>query len=243
MKIEVKGSSEKPYIVDTEELTCTCPNWRFKCRHFTPDSDGRLCKHLVQVFDEHPELKPYILKKKDQIERQSQLESGGIVRYPRAIFDIYANFINTLFETNSMMITDHKICGEYTRMLDMVDKLDVVFSMKESNSSDAIFNLLELNGTVIKVRRTENEATYLEDGMIEVNYVSVPVNQFAFECLFRNGPTSEILRLKEKTRAKGYELTNKGLKTPDGNYEVFDLRSEESIYNWLGIPFKYPWDR
>lgn len=243
MKIEVKGSSEKPYIVDTEELTCTCPNRRFKCRHFTPDSDGRLCKHLFQVFEEHPELKPYILKKKDQVERQSLQESDGVTRYPRPIFDIYVSYIKSLMDTNSSLIKKYEICGEYRTMQDMVGSIDVVFVMNEGQKSDSLFNQIEMNGTVTKVRRDIDQATYLEDAMIESNYIAVSEDVWAFAVLFRTGPTDEVLRLKRLTEPKGYDLTPLGFKDSDGKYHSFDITSEEGIYQWLNTPYKQPWDR
>ena len=89
MIIEVEGSAEQPYKVDTENLTCTCPNFRFKCRHFSMDNPDRLCKHLHEVFEKHPELKPASLNKQESLMANGGVEKDGKTRYPREVFDLY----------------------------------------------------------------------------------------------------------------------------------------------------------
>lgn len=242
MKVEVMGSGKLPYIVDTEQVTCSCPNWKYRCSHFPMENPGRQCKHLQQVFEEHPEYLPYNLKVKSQIESNGSPDADGKIRYPRVIFDAYVAYIRSLMSNNTNIVKNYEICGSYRRLAERVSDLDVLIILQDGAHPDGLFNQVENIGSE-KLWRGEKKASYKLDGIIQVDFKVVPEESWAFSVCHFTGSKSENIRLRRLALNKGYSLSEYGLKDNDGVMHQFDIKSEQDLYNWLGTPYKYPWDR
>lgn len=60
--VRVKGSQRgRIYEVDLKNATCTCPDWQERRSGVALDKPDRLCKHLVRLYQERPELVPAAL--------------------------------------------------------------------------------------------------------------------------------------------------------------------------------------
>lgn len=58
-RLRVKSSSgRRSYELDPARATCTCPDWQERRSGVPEDKPDRLCKHLVRLYRERPELVP-----------------------------------------------------------------------------------------------------------------------------------------------------------------------------------------
>jgi len=240
MKVEVKGSSEFPYIVDTKEVTCTCANFRYRCRHFSITHENRICKHIQQVFDEHPELKPSELIFTDRI--QGSVIEDGKVRYPRSAFSMYIKEISSVIEAFSNIIERYEICGSYRRMCDKISDLDYLIVIKEGSDIDIFYDYLEVTYGYSKLWRGDLKASYMIDGYVQVDFKVVPRESWAYSTLHYTGSKEENIRLRRRANDMGLSLSEYGLKDHEGNL-VAELETEKSIYEYLSLPYKEPFER
>jgi DNA polymerase (family 10) len=243
MKFEIKGNAKDPYIVDTEELTCTCPRWKFHCRHFTKENEGRLCKHLEKVLCDHPELKPVWMMKADQIESSGLPDPDGKVRYPRSIFDMYVVDLKSLLIRFDNIIEKYEFCGSYRRMAERVSDLDILLVLREGQDPSALFDYCEQFLGYIKLWRGDKKASYKVDGFIQVDFKIVPKESWAFAIAHYTGPKSHNIMLRQRASSLGYSLSEYGLKDKEGNIHTFEIKTEEGIYDFLKLPFVQPWNR
>lgn len=243
MIIEVEGSAEQPYKVDTENLTCTCPNFRFKCRHFSMDNPDRLCKHLHEVFEKHPELKPASLNKQESLMANGGVEKDGKTRYPREVFDLYTKDIRNLLEQYSTDVQKFEFCGSYRRLCSRVSDLDVLMVMHEGKTPDALFDYCEQILGYEKLWRGEKKASYTIDGYVQVDFKVVPLESWAFATLHYTGSKETNIKMRRRACDMGLSLSEYGFKDRDGNPIEGNFDTEKSIFNYLQLEYKEPWDR
>lgn len=90
--MEIKGSKNKYYTVDLDELTCTCKDWTCRRHNFPKNNENRLCKHLKEAI----ELNRTIGDKKSVSVPNSVIdELGSILTSSNKIlrFNVYNNII------------------------------------------------------------------------------------------------------------------------------------------------------
>ena len=242
MKIEVQGSSKDPYIINTEEITCTCPNFRYRTRHFAISNPNRLCKHLYKIYEDRPELKPAIINKQDVLMSTAEVDADGKTRYPRTMFDSYVSDTLTVLQKFSI-IKQFEFCGSYRRLMPMVSDIDVLIVLEPENSSpDVIFDYFENILNYNRLWRGDKKASYKVDGYVQIDFKIVPRESWVFALCHYTGSKEENIRLRRLANAKGLKLNEYGI-YKDDEFIGQDIKTEEDLYLFLEIPYKSPYDR
>jgi DNA polymerase/3'-5' exonuclease PolX len=240
MEIKVQGSRKEPYMVDTEKITCTCPHFKFRSRNFSIDNENRLCKHLLKVFDEHPEQKPAIISKLDS--GSSNIDKDGKIRYSRQVFDQYVSEIRSVLQSFSI-IKLFEFCGSYRRLSPRVSDLDVLLVLEpESSSPDPIFNYFEEVLNYDRLWRGDKKASYKTDGYIQIDFKIVPEISWPFALCHYTGSKEENIRLRRLANSKGLSLNEYGI-YKDKEFIGQGIKTEQDLYSFLGIPYKSPYNR
>lgn len=244
--IEIKGSKVDPYRVDTEELTCTCPDFIHRRKYFSTENPERLCKHLCKVFEDNPNLKPSYLKKLDMIETSGVENQDGKVRYPRSIVDFYVEDLKSILRSFSQNIIEkYEICGSYRRLASYVSDIDVLLTLSKGASLTSLKNYFELVPYEI-LWGGELKMSMIMENFIQVDFKVVTESSWPFALCHFTGSKGENLRLRRRANDLGYSLSEYGLrhlKDPNSEYFNFEITSEEGVYKFLNLPYKAPWDR
>jgi len=236
MEVKVQSESGHEYTVDTEELTCTCPNFRFSRRHYTKSHPERMCKHIRQVFDEHPELMPSDIRRQEvEAEQKSQDSSLG-EGYPRVLFDGDYGLFRRLFDELGWKWS---VTGAYRRNALRIPELEILIA-KEDFKLESIQQQIEFAmGAVVTVE--EDTIEIVMNLFRHIKLFLVPKDEFATRLFFTTGPKEEVLRLIKTAEDKGLILNQQDLFGLDG--EPLNIKDESEIYEQLGLPFINEWNR
>lgn len=247
MIIEVQGSSSTPYKVDTEKVTCTCPNFRYRCSHFSVDSENRLCKHLREVYEQHPELASVaiqiVLGKYADTTMEPTEDPDGKTRYPISFFDSYVFDIKSIMKNYSQDIDKYEFCGSYRRRAERVSDLDVLIVLKDGHSPEDMLNYCEQIMGYERLWRGDKKASYKIDGIVQVDFKFVPADSWAFATMHFTGSKNYNIMCRQKSLQLGYSLSEYGFKDKDGNIHTFGCNTEEDIHRFLKLPYLEPWNR
>jgi hypothetical protein len=236
MIIEVNGS--KPgtsHKVDTESVTCTCQDFRFKRSNYSKESINRQCKHISKVFRDHPELAP-VQVVDDSGVNSNLVDKDGISRYSRTLFSPYVKIVENII----LKFPDVKrvvLCGEFERLLDRVDKLTFLVIC---NSFQSLCSYIEQSLFPIVVSRSESKVEYLIDGYIPVEVIYTDEYGIYARSFFYNSSKEEVLRIQKICELVKYDLSLQGLRSGD---EYLPLNSEEDLYKLIGEEYKKPYER
>ena len=236
MIIEVNGS--KPgtsHKVDTESVTCTCQDFRFKRSNYSKESINRQCKHISKVFRDHPELAP-VQVVDDSGVNSNLVDKDGISRYSRTLFSPYVKIVENII----LKFPDVKgvvLCGEFERLLDRVDKLTFLVVC---NSFQSLCSYIEQSLFPIVVSRSESKVEYLIDGYIPVEIIHTDEYGIYARSFFYNSSKEEVLRIQKICELVKYDLSLQGLRSGDG---YLPLNSEEDLYKLIGEEYKKPYER
>jgi len=242
MEIKVKGSGKEPYIVDTENVTCTCPHFRFRNKHFSTSNQDRLCKHLHKVFDEHPELKPAIISKQDSLMTNAGIDADGKTRYPRQIFDQYVSEVKSVLESFSN-VKKFEFCGSYRRLCSRVSDIDVLIVLEpEDSSPNPIFDYCENILKYSRLWRGDKKASYKADGYVQIDFKIVPEHSWVFALCHYTGSKEENIRLRRLASSRGLKLNEYGI-FKDDEFIGNSIKKEQDLYSFLEVPYKAPHDR
>lgn len=132
----LSSDGETEYIVDTEKVTCTCPQFMYRCSHKPIDSEDRLCKHIAKVFEDHPESIPARLQKEYANADMSGKDPDGKIRYPRSLFDLYVTSIKSAMLQFPNIIARFEVCGSYRRLAPRVSDLDILIELSADYNID-----------------------------------------------------------------------------------------------------------
>lgn len=132
----LSSDGETEYIVDTEKVTCTCPQFMYRCSHKPIDSEERLCKHIAKVFEDHPESIPTRLQHEYSQADMSGKDPDGKTRYPRGLFDLYVNSIKSAMNQFPNIIARFEVCGSYRRLSPRVSDLDILIELSADYDID-----------------------------------------------------------------------------------------------------------
>lgn len=236
MIIEVNGS--KPgtsHKVDTESVTCTCQDFRFKRSNYSKESINRQCKHISKVFRDHPELAP-VQVVDDSGVNSNLVDKDGISRYSRTLFSPYVKIVENII----LKFPDVRrvvLCGEFERLLDRIDKLTFLVVC---NSFQSLCSYVEQSLFPIVVSRSESKVEYLIDGYIPVEIINTDEYGIYARSFFYNSSKEEVLRVQKICELLKYDLSLQGLKNGD---EYVPLDSEEDLYKSIGENYKKPYER
>lgn len=215
MKITINGDSND-YVIDTQEITCTCPDFKFRRSYKAKSDPERLCKHL--------EWNKSILKGID-----IRFPYSTALEYYQKLYPIIAKY---------KKIKKFEFCGSFRRLSTTVGDLDLLLSCDKQT-----FNFLcdkiqkEFNAT--QLWRGPLKTSYVLNNEIQLDLKRVPLESWHFATLHFTGPASENIRLRRKANQLGLVLNEYNLEGLD-NVKV---ESEKDIYDLLGEDFKFPQDR
>jgi len=247
MIFEIQGSGKEPYKVDTEKLTCTCPNFKFQRSRLPNTSADRLCKHLQQVFDEHPELAPLWMQHQESNEVSVTADADGKTRYNRAFFDVYVYDIKAVLSHFAMQIKRYEFCGSYRRLAERCSDLDVLLVLNDGFTADEFFDYLQnvMGYELMKnIGRGSKKAAYLIDGIVHVDFKVIPEESWPFATLHFTGSKENNIKMRQKALSLGYSLSEYGLRRKDEDQvQQFGCKTEEDIFNFLHMQYLEPWDR
>lgn len=241
MVTTITSSSGREYTIDTEQVTCTCPDFRYRRCHYSVTDEQRICKHLGEFFRLHPESKPIQMIQAEK-EAEGQISQDGKVRYLRVIFDSYVRTIQTTLP-QFYEVEQFEICGSYRRRCDMVSDLDVLIVLKVDEDPSAIFNYFENFLGYVRQWRGDLKAGYLVDGFVHIDFKIVPAPSWPFALCHFTGSKLENIRLRRRASDMGYKLNEYGIFDVDNNAIPMDFHTEEDIYAFLQLPYKHPWER
>lgn len=243
MIVEVTGDSGSSYIIDTNKVTCNCPNFKYRCSHYPITSEQRICKHLSRYYNEHPELKPIqLIRAEENQDRLMARNADDKIRYPRSVFDPYVKIIRDTLSSFSEVDT-FEICGSYRRQSEMVSDLDVLICLKDGTDAEGIFNYFGNFLQYIEEWRGPIKAAYLADGFVHIDLKIVPKESWVFAMMHFTGSKYENIELRRRAQSIGYKLNEYGLFNLETEEPVLNLTDEQDVYEFLGMPFKYPWQR
>ena len=235
MKIEVKGSKDNVYVVDTELMTCTCPRFQFHCKNFEVNDPQRVCKHMGSVLAEHSTEKSVVSP-----------DADGKVRYPREKFEPYIAIIDHITDTFSPFISKQLVCGSWRREAERVSDLDVLLVMKDVQSFRELQNYVESKYSPTVRWKGDAKATYVFDEFCQVDFKIVSTEHWPFATMHYTGSKNENIRLRRVAKSMGYSMSEYGfcdILHPDEGYDQFGLKTEEDVYKFLNQTYKHPKDR
>jgi DNA polymerase/3'-5' exonuclease PolX len=243
MIVKVTGDSGTEYTIDTAKVTCTCPNFKYRCSHYPITSEERICKHLGRYYNEHPELKPIaLIRAEENQERLASRAADDKIRYPRSVFDPYVKIIRDSLNSFDEIDT-YEICGSYRRQSELVSDLDVLICLKDGNDAEGIFNYFGNFLQYVEEWRGPIKAAYLADGFVHIDFKIVPKDSWVFAMMHFTGSKYENIELRRRAHSMGYKLNEYGLFMIENDLPIENLDSEQAVYEFLGVPFKYPWQR
>ena len=237
MKVEVKGSKENVYVVDTELMTCTCPRFVYHCKNFGVNDPNRICKHMGPVLAEHVSV-CHVESKIPDVD--------GKVRYPREDFIPYIKMIDDIIGAFKSSIMMRMVCGSWRREAERVSDLDVLIVMKDTKSFRSLQSHVE-NSYLPKVRwKGDLKATYVFDEFCQVDFKVVSEEHWPFATMHYTGSKTENIRLRRIAHTLGYSLSEYGLSDmlhPEEGYQQFGIKTEKEVYKFLGLEYKEPKER
>lgn len=239
MKIEVKGSKEQTYVVDSDKLTCTCPHFKFRCKDFGLNDPNRMCKHLKQAAEEHSELF-------SAHDVPVGTDPDGKVRHPREEFIPYVSMIHHVMELFSSCITRYEICGSWRREAKRVSDLDVLMVVNDLDAIKQFQTHIKEKYSPIVRWEGDLKSTYVFDDFCQIDFKVVEDKHWPFATLHFTGSKDENVRLRKIAVSMGYSLSEYGLcdnSSVDGAYRQMGILNESEIYEFLNQPYKQPKER
>jgi len=239
MKYNVKGSTGVEYEIDSEDITCTCPRFKFHCKSFGKNEDERKCKHIVQFEKDNPDI---VLG----VKLKEGTDPDGKVRYPRERFNGYVSMIEHMMDAFSVFISKYEVCGSWRRKAARVSDLDVLMVVKNLDALHLFYKYVEEN-YVPEIRwKGDAKVTYVFDEFCQIDFKVVEEKHWPFAIMHYTGSKTENIRLRKTAVSMGYSLSEYGLcdnKSLDGGYHQYDITTEEEVYKFLNQAYKKPEER
>lgn len=220
--MEIKGSGNKYYEVDLNELTCTCRDWTCRKHNFPKGDKRRLCKHLVEAMELNVLIpQPYPTK-----------FSGELIPIDREL----VKKLMIQFHNDDAIIA-FSVCGEYYEgKTYQSDYLPIVIQYTYDeipvNHIDKIFTLL---GYEVNNNMTHGIHRYY-DGRNPLHIIISKSNEFLFRTVYHELGRDKFLKLSSAALRKlGMKLTELGFIDKNRSLVDMDVSTEEELCDLLGI--------
>ena len=224
----VRGSKDE-YTVNVSEATCTCPQWKFRCRHFPIEDSRRLCKHLKEHFDAHPQDRPGVVTSKVQMTRLAQSDVDGEKGYPRAFLTPYISTIRSILRNSLPDGVETYIGGGYEEGKSHIfDTVVLVCTTHEKGLKNLMKIAIHFISGIEILREDDDSLITEEDGLIEVKYKFLPPEKFIIERIFLRESKESLVSLIRKFFDAGYQLSIEGVKKI-GSGEWLKFTTEEEL--------------
>lgn len=213
------------WIIDTEKVTCTCPDFKFRRSKFSKDSEERRCKHLREAMKNVPTKTSQHWSEKK--------------RHPRTIVEPIAKKVAALLSLHHS-IEKFVFCGSYRRGKDTIGDLDILVVKINDNWDDnkSILKTIEANSEKVMVSGNQKTSVLMNGVQIDIRFVKS--KNFVFQQMHATGSKDENIRLRAIAKRKGMQLSEYGLFKEK---ESIPCSCEEDVYRALGIPYVKPENR
>lgn len=176
--MEIKGSGNKYYEVNLEELTCSCKDWTCRRHNFSKGDNRRLCKHLVEAIEisssiSHFENLPR-LPNNIEMDNKKILELNNILK-------------------NCDYILKYSVGGEvFRKSMTLTEYIPVVIELVNSEIPTLVIDSVLSEYRFLRKGRS-SERYYIGDLPIVV----IPANEsdFLFQSVYYDLSRDEFIRL------------------------------------------------
>jgi len=220
--LTIQGSDTE-YEVNLEDVTCTCPHFKFRLSRLSKADSNRLCKHLLPFKDNinvKVKSKGWSMKskhKREDIQRTVNLLVAILNTYP---------------------LTKYEFVGSYRRGKDLIGDIDVIICCDIVEYEYLINEISEYAEKVLASGKLKTSFLY---NSIQCDFRIVSTDSWWTMLLHSTGSAEENIRLRSKALRLGYSLNEYRL--VDENGDEILLRSEQDIYEYLEEDYKEPKDR
>lgn len=225
------------YELDLDKVTCTCQNFKFKCKRHPIGDAARLCKHLKE---HEGELSYNVQARVAAIDPTRKTAKG--IRFPREQASAVADKVIDCI--NHFQVDKFAICGSYRRQKETIGDLDFLISFSALPGIDKeienMINCIEYEADTT-LTKGNISARFVFSG-IQVDIKIISKDLWPYALMHYTGSMDENVRLRRKAKSLGYKLNEYGLhKISDDT--LIKCESEEEVYKALGLPYVEPQNR
>lgn len=206
--MKIKGSGNKYYEVNVDELTCTCKDWTCRRHNFSKDNPRRLCKHLVQA-----------------LELDKLVNSSDVTTLTDKS---EACKLSDRFRESNEILRYNIASKSYDGMLPIVVKM--IYNNLPSSSIDRI-----LSREYHLVKEYDNGLKRVYDGPMKL-LVVISNSNFPFQSLYYRLGYDKFIELSSTImRKRNLKLTEMGILDEDNKLIDLNISTEEEIYHLLDM--------
>lgn len=219
--MKIKGSGNKYYEVDLNELTCTCRDWTCRKHNFPKGDKRRLCKHLTEAMELNsliPQSYPTRLPELIPIVKDEMIKISSLLNHDDAIIA-------------------YSICGEYYEgKTYQSDYIPIVIQMTYDTIPyeyiDQVMN--KLNYSLISDLSYGMKRYY--KGTNALLLIISNSNEFLFRTIYNELGRDRFMKLSSLCiRKLSLSLTELGFMDKDKNIVDMNISTEEELCELLGI--------
>jgi len=178
-------------------------------------------------------------------------------RIPRQEIQEYENiFLQTVKNNELNLNTSMQIVGSYRRGLESSGDIDVIITSndKDNDVYNKFIDLLLKDGIILEVlSRGSNKCLVItrlnKDSLARrVDFLFTPLQEFPFAILYFTGSKIFNTLMRHKALKKGFTFNEHGMykldeKNKKGQHVSYDFSDEKSIFDFLQLEYKEPWER
>ena len=216
--------------IDTDEVACNCPHFKFRLRYHQKRDPRRLCKHL-EAHKSELNLEEKERGSKTAKGRHDIVAAERVVKKIEKILEKFPNLLMWEF------------CGSYRRKKTTIGDLDLLMCIapdKHPIEIEEMYKEIEKISSVTLVKGL-SKARFVVDG-IQIDTRNVEERQWPFALLYFTGSQGENIRLRAKAKRMGMTLNEYRLLRKKDEASLY-ASSELAIYNHLNEPYKTPEER
>lgn len=229
--------SNNLHAVDTKRLTCDCADFKYRRRKFNKSDERRICKHLAAALGVEQVSVDKV------VEQPTDRHWSEKKRHPFAEADKMVGIVSRLLNTKPAVdkIERFEVCGSYRRKKETIGDLDIIIVMKDDDWSNNVEVLSHICNISEKVMTRGEQKSSILFGGIQIDFRFVKKEFFVFQLMHATGSKDENKRLRSLAKSQGLKLNEYGLFK--AGKPVKGLKTEQSVYKALGIPFVKPENR
>jgi hypothetical protein len=218
--MEIKGSGNKYYEVDLNELTCTCRDWTCRKHNFPKGDKRRLCKHLIEAIELNTLIpQTYPTKLADLI----PFDKNEVMR-----------LVSTLNKDDA--ITSVSVCGEYhAGKTYQSDYLPIVIQVTYNIPYDHFDKLMKSLNYDPVTELTYGTKRYY-NGRNPLQLIISTTNEYLFKTIYHDLGRDGFMKLCSLCiRKLGLSMTEIGFMNKNKEIVDMDVSTEEELCDLLGL--------